>query len=233
MSVMIKLVIFNLRVLKVIILRTRRFISFDNMKKLMELIDDFDKVVLQVIKVREGGENPKHDIEGFDQFIIDNITEKDRVLDVGSGYGKLAFKISEKSEFVLGIDIREEPIIYSRKKYKRSNLSFEVKDFFKFTAKDNFDVVVFSNVLEHIDDRKKFIVKALEIAPRLIIRVPAFNRNWMVGYKKKLNLNWKLHKDHFKEYTEETLQEEIIDSKNLVKKLHTSWGNIHCVAARK
>lgn len=229
---MINLVIFNLRILKAIILRTRRYISFDNMKRLIELVDEFDKVVLQVIKVREGGENPKHEIEGFDQFILDNISSKDRVLDVGSGYGKLAFKISEKSEYVLGIDIREEPIVYSREKYIRSNLSFEVKDFFNFTAEDNFDVVVFSNVLEHIDDRKKFIVKALEIAPRLIIRVPAYNRSWMVGYKKKLNLNWKLHKDHFIEYTEETLHEEIIESENLVTKLHTSWGNIQCVASR-
>ena len=67
-----------------------------------------------------------------------------------------------------------------------------------------------SNVLEHIKDRHEFLMKCKVHAPKLLIRVPAFERDWLVPYKKSLGLEWKLHNDHYIEHTVEELMREIM-----------------------
>jgi SAM-dependent methyltransferase len=210
--------------------------SSDDKAEIKEMItfnDQVGSLVLQIIKISESGTNPKHTIQDFDKFFIDNIDKSDTVLDIGCGYGHLANVLAGKASKIKGIDIRPDAIEWSKNKFQVENLEYECFDFFNYNTTDLFDVVILSNILEHIDNRKEFLQKAAQIGKKVLIRVPAYNRNWMVAYKKRFGLEWRLHKGHYLEYTEDILHDEIVNSGLNVVKLSTSWGNICGIAEKK
>ena len=73
-----------------------------------------------------------------------------KVLDVGCGTGELAFLISKKGAKVKGIDYSEEGIDIAKKKYRHSNLSYELVDVSKKIS-GKYDVIVSIGTLEHMD----------------------------------------------------------------------------------
>ena len=66
-----------------------------------------------------------------------------------------------------------------------------------------------SNVLEHIEKRKELLETIKEIADVLLIRVPTLDRSWLALYKKEMNVEYRLDKTHFIEYTIDTFKREI------------------------
>ena len=69
--------------------------------------------------------------------------------------GELAKRISENKIYVLGIDKSKE-MIQRAKKYESKFLNFLENDFLNIQTKKKFNVVILSNVLEHIDERVFF-----------------------------------------------------------------------------
>jgi SAM-dependent methyltransferase len=202
----------------------------EGIKFLFKVQDFVNSYVLGAVKIAEGGINPKHMIEGFDEFFLDSITETDRVLDVGCGYGHLAYILASKAESVEALDIRSEAVEWAKKRFQRPNLVFKTSDFFDFHTIKKFDVVIISNILEHIDERKEFLKKTASIGKRILNRVPAFDRHWMVQYRKDLGVEWRLHKDHKLEYTETLLRSEVEEADLQVDRICAGWGNICCMA---
>ena len=152
------------------------------------------------------------------------------MLDVGCGYGYTSSLVAQNSKFVVGIDLREEAIIACGDKYKKDNLSFENKDLFSISYKDNFNLIILSNVLEHIDDRIQFLDQCSKVANKLLIIVPAFDRDWKIPYKKKLNVEWRKNLDHRLEYTQKILCDELNESNYKVDEIFSRWGNYCCKA---
>jgi 2-polyprenyl-3-methyl-5-hydroxy-6-metoxy-1,4-benzoquinol methylase len=98
------------------------------------------------------------------------------VLDVGSGtgYGS-AYLVGNGARSVVGLELDASAILFSEIFYNRNNLSFLQMDAQNITIKDKFDLIISTNVIEHIPDVEAFFKKTLELlAPngRLIIAVP-------------------------------------------------------------
>jgi 2-polyprenyl-3-methyl-5-hydroxy-6-metoxy-1,4-benzoquinol methylase len=91
-----------------------------------------------------------------------------------------------------------------------------------------YDVVVLSNVLEHLEDRTTFLKRVLEavVPRRLLIRVPLFERDWRVPLKQELGLEWRLDPTHQAEYTLETFDKEIAAAGLSIVHLEVRWGEI-------
>jgi len=160
-------------------------------------------------KVEKTGLHPKHRIMNYHQFFVDNIKEGDTILDIGCGNGALTFDLAKKAKKVVGIDISKNNIKIARNKYDSANIEYKVGDATKDLDNKKFDAVVLSNVLEHIKDRQDFLNKIKDLAPKILIRVPMINRDWITLYKKELGLEWRLDKTHYIEYTLDTFKEEI------------------------
>jgi hypothetical protein len=96
---------------------------------------------------------------------------------------------------------------------------------------DNFDVVVLSNVLEHIGDRVSFLKNLIANtkASTFLIRVPSFDRDWRVPLKKELGIEWRLDVTHEIEYTVDIFLSELNCSGIQAVHLESKWGEIWSV----
>jgi 2-polyprenyl-3-methyl-5-hydroxy-6-metoxy-1,4-benzoquinol methylase len=90
------------------------------------------------------------------------------------------------------------------------------------------DVIILSNVLEHLPNRPPFLQKVQQrIKPdRFLIRVPLFERDWRVPLKKELGVEWRLDLTHETEYTQESFAEEMAEAGLKIKHQEVRWGEI-------
>ncbi|MCP4898050.1 MAG: class I SAM-dependent methyltransferase [bacterium] len=81
-----------------------------------------------------------------------------RVLDAGCGAGYGAYHLAVNgASSVFGVDVDKRSIRFARRKYFANNLEFAVADLENLILPENeFDLVVSSNVLEHLDDPGEF-----------------------------------------------------------------------------
>lgn len=198
---------------------------------LLALDNKLDKVVNELIVYAEDGVHPKHRLMKYHQFFIDNVSDKDRVLDVGSGRGMVAHDVAAKALKVVGIELDPKNTAFAQKHYKRPNLTYMTGDALKEIPSGQFDTVILSNVLEHIDQRVPFAASLKRLAPKILIRVPMITRDWKVLYKKEIGLDYRLDDTHFIEYTEEDFRKEMADAGLHVKELSIRFGEIWAVIA--
>ncbi len=81
-------------------------------------------------------------------------TNKD-ILDIGCGVGTLSLYCAKKSKKVLGIDISKNAISIANnsvKYLKLKNVNFETVDFPQNAPKGTYDLILCSEVLEHLPD---------------------------------------------------------------------------------
>ena len=180
------------------------------------------------------GIHPKHYLTKYHEFFIENLNDNiENVLDIGSGNGFVASEIAKKYQNinVVGIDRNTKNINNSKNKYKLKNLNFIKGDVINYKFEKYFDVIILSNILEHIDERNKFIDQLInQTNPKLLfIRVPLFERDWEIPFQKKLNINYFTDEEHFIEHKIDEFKNEMKNSKLKIKKLLTLWGEIWCV----
>ena len=177
----------------------------------------------QVSKIHHGV-HPKHQIINYHEFFVGQISKKDRVLDVGCGNGFLAYDVAKKAKKVTDIDFSKENISFAQTHYSLPNLDFVVGDATTYPFKDKFEVIILSNVLEHIKERPALLNKLKKIAPKIIIRVPLITRSWLPVYLKKEGYEYRLDDTHEIEYTEEEIAEEMKKAGLKIKKEFVKWG---------
>jgi len=101
---------------------------------------------------------------------------KKKVLDYGCGNGYGSFLLAEHSLQVKAVDIYQEVISACQKKYKRSNLSFQIVKPGRIQFKDNFfDIVVSLQVIEHVHDVSAYLSELKRVLKKdglLIITTP-------------------------------------------------------------
>ena len=182
--------------------------------------------------VAENGLHPKHRLTGYHAFFVNNIIPNELVLDVGCGNGALSFDIACKARFVIGIDWSDSCIADAKKKFKKENLQFIIGDVTKARFSDKFDVIVLSNVLEHISDRKGLLVSLGRLSDNFLIRVPQLDRSWEVLYKKEIGLDYRLDNDHKTEYTYEQLEKELNAVGIRIVRCYFKFGEFWVVARK-
>lgn len=186
--------------------------------------------VISVLSIKvEKGTHPKHRLMQYHRFFNDNIKQSDRVLDIGCGNGELAFDISKKASQVVAVDIDPQKIAVATKKYVGSNITYRVCDATKDLGAEKFDVVILSNVLEHIEHRVNFLKGVKHLAPTFLIRVPMIDRDWIPLYKKELGLEWRLDLTHYTEFTRASFEQEVKDAGYVITKLSVQFGEIWAV----
>jgi 2-polyprenyl-3-methyl-5-hydroxy-6-metoxy-1,4-benzoquinol methylase len=160
-------------------------------------------------KLEADGLHPKHRIMNYHQFFVDNVNENDTVLDIGCGNGALTYDVAKKAKKVVGIDLNDRNILIAKRNFSSGNIEYICGEALTDLPNEKFDVIILSNVLEHIDKRVEFLRSAKNLASKFLIRVPMLNRSWIDVYKKELGLEYRLDKTHFVEYTFESFKEEL------------------------
>ncbi len=176
-----------------------------------------------------GGVHTKHRHTAYHDFFVDRTKTGERVLDIGCGIGAVAYDLAERGGAIVdGIDLNEASIAEAKRRFVHPNLHFAVQDALKLDIKQAYDVVLLSNVLEHLNGRPEFLkrVQQLTGAKRLFVRVPLFERDWRVPLKKELGVEWRLDLDHKTEYTLDSFARDVEDGGLKIKHLEVRWGEI-------
>lgn len=102
------------------------------------------------------------------------INDKISILDVGCGTGQsITIPLGEAGYKILGVDIDEESIRLAVDSNPYSNVRFKAVDILKLA--NSFDVIIFSEVLEHLKKPEKFLAtgeKLLKNDGIIIVTVP-------------------------------------------------------------
>jgi 2-polyprenyl-3-methyl-5-hydroxy-6-metoxy-1,4-benzoquinol methylase len=110
-------------------------------------------------------------------------------LDAGCGIGLYSFELKKIGFNVTGVDIEKDKIETAKKIAKKSkkNINFLVQDLTNLKIKERFDLIICSDVLEHIKEDKNAlenISKVLNKEGKLILTVPNLNKDAKKEYKR-------------------------------------------------
>lgn len=205
----------------------------DSMRRAFSLADTVDLVIAERATAYGDGEHPKHRLMAYHDFFVDNISPGSRVIDVGCGYGAVARSIANRVEdvFVLGIDLDAGRLSQATAAENPPNLSFITGDVLTDLPDGDWDVVVMSNVLEHIDGRVAFLKDlAKNVNPdQVLIRVPMFERDWHIPMRRELGLDYFSDKTHFIEHTLEEFAAELSAAGYEIVDQKIRWGEIWAI----
>jgi len=200
------------------------------LKNLFLLKDKLEMLINERALAYGEGEHPKHILMKYHDYFISNISDGSTVLDIGCGYGAVARSIAEKVNgvSVTGIDNNKERLNQAKLNNRMKNLDFIYADIMEINNKKKYDVIVMSNVLEHIEERVNFIKKIMILfSPKtILIRVPLFERHWEVAMRKELGINYYSDSTHFIEHTKEEFKNEIKNSGLRIDNMEIVWGEI-------
>ncbi len=183
------------------------------------------------------GVHPKHRLMKYHDFFVERIRPNEHAIDLGCGIGMVAASIAERSGAkVTGVDWSESNLTKAREIAADRGLEDRVTwihaDICQKRVPGVFDAVVVSNVLEHVTDRPARLRRWADWygAKRILIRVPAFDRNWQTPLKQELGLDFRCDPTHETEYTEDQLRTEIAAAGMVVGDFISRWGEYWAVA---
>ncbi len=203
------------------------------LRMLMRIHNACYRYIARFAVIAESGIHPKHRLMNYHAFFTDNVNARDVVLDIGCGNGFLTYDVSEKARSVTAIDQNETNVQAARRNFNRDNIRYICGDATKCDFGEIFDVVILSNVLEHIENRHDFLLKVKGLAAKYLIRVPMVNRDWLTYYKREMGIEYRLDLTHKIEYTLESLQEELAKAGMRIEKASIQFGEIWAVVKNR
>ena len=180
----------------------------------------------------DGGVHSKHRIMRYHDFFVNNVRQEERVIDIGCGIGALAYDVAERSgASVVAIDLNPDNIAVAQRRYSHPRINYLVGNVMHDLPGDSYDVIILSNVLEHLPKRADFLrIIQEKVHPcRLLIRVPLFEREWRVPLKRELGVEWRLDTTHEIEYSIESFAEEMGAAGLRIMHQEVRWGEIWAV----
>jgi 2-polyprenyl-3-methyl-5-hydroxy-6-metoxy-1,4-benzoquinol methylase len=174
------------------------------------------------------GVHPKHRLTKYHEFFAQRLRPGETVLDIGCGSGSVAYSMAIVGACVTGFDLSEENIHIARQRYQHPNLFFIVGDATKSLPRGQFNTVVASNVLEHIADRTGFLrfVQQNIMPERWLLRVPAYDRTWLIPLRQELGLSTFSDPTHVTEYTKKSFKEEMSSAGMTIRHIERAWGEL-------
>lgn len=163
------------------------------------------------IQYEPTGLHPKHRIMHYHDFFVKRIIPGEKVLDIGCGVGAVAYSVAEGGGEVTAIDISKKNIDSAKRMNAHPKIQYICGDALDYVPGKDIDVVIMSNVLEHIENRVSFLCSLVTALPdaRYLFRVPRKDRHWSVYFREELGLNWTLDETHYTEYTYESFATEL------------------------
>lgn len=177
------------------------------------------------------GEHPKHRLTTYHDFFVDNVMQGEITLDVGCGRGELLGLLANKSG-VRTIGVERDPIHAAdarRRVHNQPNVEIMECDIWNISSRENVDVIALSNVLEHLSRRPELLGRLVKLfnPKRILVRVPLFDRDWLVPYKKELGVEYRLDDTHEIEYTEDVFDREVREAGLKIEHMFVQWGEIY------
>ena len=148
-------------------------------RELLISYDDAYRAVDQAAIRYDDGIHVKHRLTHYHDFFIERVNEGERVLDIGSGKGELAFDLATVAgATVVGVDHDRGHLEFAQNRFPHPDLRFIEANAIEWIPEGHFDVIVLSNVLEHLDGRIEFLRNVVSSASpsRLLFRVPVYER---------------------------------------------------------
>jgi SAM-dependent methyltransferase len=199
------------------------------MRQLLQAYEDaYHGVDFGAIAYDEGV-HAKHRLTGYHDFFVERVTAGERVLDVGCGKGELAYDLAERSgATVVAIDMSPWMLEFARARFAHPRVIYVQADAVCYTPEGPVDVAILSNVLEHIAPRIDLLraLRAHAGAGRLLLRVPALDRDWTVPLRRELGLPYFSDPEHKIEYDPELLRAELAAAGWEMGEPQLVWGEI-------
>lgn len=138
----------------------------------------------------------KEDYEKLRNLIEEQLTGKERVLEVGAGVGNIMGPLAPNMKEGVGIDLSCNMIEKAKKTYKAKNVEFRCEDATTIKEEDDsFDIVIASNILHIVPEPDKVLEecfrvlrpKGLLIAPNFIID-DALKTKFKLGFLRTIGL---------------------------------------------
>jgi SAM-dependent methyltransferase len=181
----------------------------------------------------DDGVHAKHRLTRYHEFFVERVRPGERVLDIGSGKGELAHDLVVRAGVtVVGIDSSPYHLEFARSHFACDGLDFQAGDVLEELPDGRFDVVVLSNVLEHIEPRVELLRRIVVSArpSRLLFRVPVLARDWTVPLRQEVRLPYYSDPDHCTEYDPDGFRAELEEAGLRVTELLVTWGEIWAAA---
>lgn len=160
------------------------------------------------------------------KIISDIVEDNAKILDVGAGNGLLAQVLSEvKKVNIDGIEPNKYAASIAKEHYRNFYCGY-VQDYIDVIVKENYDYIVFADVLEHLDDPFNFMKDLVEKLPnntKILVSLP----NIAYGAVRIALLNGNfdyvnsglLEKTHLRFFTLKTIKELFSKSKLNIDKI--------------
>jgi SAM-dependent methyltransferase len=199
------------------------------MRQLLQVYQDaYEGVDLGAIDYDQGV-HAKHRLTRYHEFFLDRVHEGERVLDVGSGKGELAYELAERAgATVVAVDASPWMLEFARERFVHPRVTYVQADAVEYVPEEPVDVAVLSNVLEHIAARVELLRSLRERAGarRLLIRVPVLERDWTVPLREEVGLQHFSDPEHKIEYDPELLRDELRSAGWKMGEPQLVWGEI-------
>jgi len=199
------------------------------MRELLELDAEVELAADRTAIRYDGGIHAKHRLTGYHDFFVERIRPGERVLDLGCGKGELAADIVRRADArVTGVDRDVAYLAFARERFALPGLELVEGDLLEHVPDGHYDVVVLSNVLEHIGPRVELLQRVAEQAQpdRFLIRVPVHARDWTVPLRLELGLPHFSDPTHEVEYDLEGFEAEMHAAGLRVESSQILWGEI-------
>jgi SAM-dependent methyltransferase len=209
----------------------------DKRRAVRELLTSYDDVYRRLDEAAiayDDGVHVKHRLTGYHDFFVERVCTGERVLDLGCGKGELAHDLVVRAgATVVGVDNDPSHLAFARSHFRHERLEFGDGDVLRALPAGHFDVVVLSNVLEHLGGRVDFLRRVVASASpsRVLFRVPVYARDWTVPLKQEVGLPAYWDPDHEIEYDAASFRAELAEAGLEVSELRLEWGEIWAEAA--
>ncbi|MFK4766372.1 class I SAM-dependent methyltransferase [Desulfobaculum sp. SPO524] len=212
-------------------------VSIDVLLDVMLWLHNTSYAMASRLAVRSEGMHPKLRIQQYYLWFCSHLNGSVDVLDIGCGKGFLAKQMASVARSVTAVDIVESNVQEAMKLHSRDNITYIHADATdKSIFNRRYDVVVLSNVLEHIESRVSFLLSVKELMcpdGYILLRVPMFDRDWITPFKKERGLEWRLDPTHYTEYTMADLQKEMRTAGLEMSAVSVTFGECYGVVRAK
>jgi len=216
------------RLVQLVLHATARESPRDAMRGLLAIEHDVEAYINQVALPYGGGLHVKQRLIDYDGFFLRRMRPGEQVLDIGCGWGNVAHALAEAGGIVTGLDASPDRVREANGRFQHPRLAFVNGTAPQDVPARRFDLVIASNVLEHVEHRREFLQQIQErtSAGRWLIRVPMADRDWRVPLRRELDLPHFSDPTHFTEYTRESFEREMADAGFAIRHLQINWGEI-------
>lgn len=163
--------------------------------------------------------DPKRD------FLLNHLGKNSMVFDIGCGQGFVIERIITKTTNIVGIDYQKESIEIAKSKFGNQVelICDDLYNYLKIIRKDQFDVVILSHIIEHLEDVEDFLSEIQPIAKYFYVEVPDHEATHLNAFREKTGTDLVYtDADHIHEFDRNGLIEilntagfEILDSEYL------------------